>query len=1097
MTDQPPPKRVRRRIALLAALGIGLIVVALAVTYAARIPIAMWVAADVLADTPFENATFHLVVLNDERLVLEDLEADYPFHVRAARVVVTYEPLAALDGSIESVTVSGLQATLTPDQLTDLQASDGSSGEPPVAIGRLGVEDGRVSLMLGERQIDLTLNGEFASFNPLAGMFDVAVADPEFRLNGPVTIGSGSGQTGPTVTWRIDGGDVQRDELSMVEVTGQVLVEGPRGDGTGLIIDVSLAAPRAVFRPYDTGPFSLDLEAAVSLGDTPAIDSATATMELGAASGPFHARLTANVRDMTDVTTTARIEIGRDLTIATGPDITFTAPASLSTQATATLPDAWLGNVEDLTDLALTLLTSFSATFQSDGIAIVGYGNVASASGDITLTPRESETTIVIGPDTVATELLVDPDALSAWDVPEDLATVLSVPIDIAIDSGDQPLTLRDLAEGGHMIEGEAGLSLTQTDRSATLRLEGKAQLAPDATLETALVRDAALSVVASSLGDIEGLLLIGSGRAEFSDQTWHAELEIDGTAESAVIDTARIENLALTLPLDATWNGEIVDLTAQPVVLASASAVHVGDARSGPVELDLPMRLTGTPDKFSLYLDDNGWIDLAGLTHPHFVIDQPLSVRLEQMGLPVLTVEFDDDGYPVWDTRLKVTPPSATVTVLGDDGLPAAVVTGTLPKISVHANQLIASYLTATMESSGGSLTWVDQDIMATGLKSLITYNTGLSPWPQLHLEIDAIQDLAAPKRFADFSTDIRIAPVWPQGDDVRLSLNVHAPDRRYALNVEASYQPTKDLATALVRLPPLTFEPGGYQPSDLSPILVSSTKDVSGSIGITGDVTWQSGVWSSDLDVALREISATTYGVRIERLNSLINIDGVMPPSTPPGQLVAIGGIDAGLPLRDALISLSLSGDGTLNLESAEMKFAGGEVTADPLVWHLESDPEPLNLHVTGVDVGALFALAELDDLTATGTLDGTIPVRVVGDDVLIEGAHLASREPGQLRYLPDGAPTGLGADDASIDLVLAALSNFHYDRLDVDLSRAAGGETEVGLHIAGSNPDLYDGYPIELNVNLTGELDRIVRDSLAGYRIPDEIKERLSGF
>ncbi len=1096
MTEQPQFKRPRRRLVWKVAAALGLVLVLLAVIYATRIPIAAWVADEVLADTPFENATFRLVVLDEDRLVLEDLEADYPFSARAKSVTVSYEPLAVLNGIVESVAVSGLDAKLTPDQITDFTATDAQAGEPPVTIGRLTIEDSRVSVVVGERQIDLTLDGEIASLDPVAGMLDVTVTDDDFRLEGPITIASDD-DAGQTVTWRIDDGGIQRDELTFPALSGAVLMEGPVGESSNLVVDLSLEAPHATFAPYETGPFNLALAATLGLGDVMTVKDATAVVALGTATDAIHARVTADLHDAMTLTTKAEIEIGRDLTVTFGPDATFRAPASLDAHATATLPDDWLTNVAGLPDLALTLLTSMAATFESAGIDIVGYARMGPAAADVSLMPGGGETALMIGEGTRISDLVIDPGFLSSWELPAELQDVLGEPMDVALSTGDQPLMLRDRESGGHVVDGALGLSLTQATRSLSLQVDGKADLSASSGLEAALVRDSTFSVTAASMGDVDGLTLSGHGQAEFRDKVLHAELEIDGAADQIMIGSASIDGATLTLPLDATWDGSMFTFSAMPVVLASASAARFDDIRSGPVELDLPLRLTGTMESFSLFLDDDGWIDLSGLTHPRFVIDQPASIKLEQMGLALLTVELDGDNFPVWDARLKVASPTATVTVLDDDGLPAATVSGTFPRISVSANQLIASYLTSTMETSGGSLTWVDQDISASGLKTLVTYNTGLSPWPQLQLEIATIEDLTVPKRFATMASDIRIAPVWPQGDDVRMSLNVHAPERRYALNVEASYQPEKALATALVRLPPLLFQPGGYQPADLSPMLASSATDVSGSIGITGDVTWQSGVWSSDLDFALREISATAYGVRIERLNSLINLNGVMPPSTPPGQLVAIGGIDAGLPLRDALISLSLNRDGSLHLESATMKFAGGEVTADPLIWHPQSDPEPLNLHVTGVDVGSLFALAELDDLTATGTLDGTIPVRVVGDDVLIEGAHLESREPGQLRYLPDGAPTGLGADDASIDLVMAALSNFQYDSLDVDLSRAAGGETEVGLHIAGSNPDLYDGYPIELNVNLTGELDRIVRDSLAGYRIPDEIKERLSGF
>jgi hypothetical protein len=539
------------------------------------------------------------------------------------------------------------------------------------------------------------------------------------------------------------------------------------------------------------------------------------------------------------------------------------------------------------------------------------------------------------------------------------------------------------------------------------------------------------------------------------------------------------------------------LDATLEPVALVSAKSGRFGDLTSGPVEIELPLRVAAMRTSLMVYLDDNGWIDLAGLEHPSFTVTEPVSLRINQSTLPLLAIELSDDGDMVWDARVQFAPPAVALAILDADGSPAAHISGTLPGGSIHATRLIENYLTATVETQDGSLRWDEQDIEVSGLRTLVTHNTGLSPWPQMRLDVAAIRDLASPARFAPLSADLRVTPVWPAGDDVRLSLNVHAPEKRYALNVEASYEEASNQAVALVRLPPLVFEPGVYQPKDLSPISAAYAKDVSGSVEVSGEITWRDGVFASDLDVAVRDLSATAFGTRMERMNTLIKFDNVMPLSTPPGQLVAIAGIDAGLPMRDALISLALDPDGIVVLESAEMKFAGGEVTSDRASWRIGSDPEPLLLQVTGVDVGALFALADMAELTASGTLDGTIPVRFADGDVIIEDASLASRVPGELHYLPDGTPAGLGSDEASLDLVLDALSNFHYERLEVDLDRAAGGETEIGLHIAGANPDLYDGYPIELNVSLTGALDQIVRDSLAGYRVPDEIRERLSGF
>jgi Dicarboxylate transport. len=61
-------------------------------------------------------------------------------------------------------------------------------------------------------------------------------------------------------------------------------------------------------------------------------------------------------------------------------------------------------------------------------------------------------------------------------------------------------------------------------------------------------------------------------------------------------------------------------------------------------------------------------------------------------------------------------------------------------------------------------------------------------------------------------------------------------------------------------------------------------------------------------------------------------------------------------------------------------------------------------------------------------------------------------------------------------------------------LELDRKFGGETLVALHIAGKNPDFYGGYPVEFNLNLTGKLDQILIQSLAGYRIPKTLEDSL---
>jgi hypothetical protein len=99
--------------------------------------------------------------------------------------------------------------------------------------------------------------------------------------------------------------------------------------------------------------------------------------------------------------------------------------------------------------------------------------------------------------------------------------------------------------------------------------------------------------------------------------------------------------------------------------------------------------------------------------------------------------------------------------------------------------------------------------------------------------------------------------------------------------------------------------------------------------------------------------------------------------------------------------------------------------------------------------------------------------------------------------LRYDADSAPSALRAGGEGVGLLLQALENFRYERLEITLDGSTDATMDIGLHPAGANPDLYDGHPIEFNLDLEGELGNILRQGVASYQIPDRIRERMQGF
>ena len=75
-----------------------------------------------------------------------------------------------------------------------------------------------------------------------------------------------------------------------------------------------------------------------------------------------------------------------------------------------------------------------------------------------------------------------------------------------------------------------------------------------------------------------------------------------------------------------------------------------------------------------------------------------------------------------------------------------------------------------------------------------------------------------------------------------------------------------------------------------------------------------------------------------------------------------------------------------------------------------------------------------------------------------------------------------------------MMKALENFQYETLRADINLSTNAESAVRVHLLGSNPDVYEGRPIEFNLNLTGGLGQILQQGLRGYQFLNDMLDRL---
>ncbi|MEE8339703.1 MAG: YdbH domain-containing protein [Xanthomonadales bacterium] len=172
------------------------------------------------------------------------------------------------------------------------------------------------------------------------------------------------------------------------------------------------------------------------------------------------------------------------------------------------------------------------------------------------------------------------------------------------------------------------------------------------------------------------------------------------------------------------------------------------------------------------------------------------------------------------------------------------------------------------------------------------------------------------------------------------------------------------------------------------------------------------------------------------------------------------------AGLNLLQTRVSIGLMTPDTFELDDLQAEFFGGQLSVD----QLRFSPEGLSdtqIKMTDIDLEQVLEYIDVGGLTGTGRLAISLPTGSQGSSFYVRNGVFRANGPGILSYA--GAISAAPVENIG----LFALENFHYSELDGTIDYHPDGSYRLMIHLAGSNPDLYDGYPIALTLNIGGML------------------------
>lgn len=224
------------------------------------------------------------------------------------------------------------------------------------------------------------------------------------------------------------------------------------------------------------------------------------------------------------------------------------------------------------------------------------------------------------------------------------------------------------------------------------------------------------------------------------------------------------------------------------------------------------------------------------------------------------------------------------------------------------------------------------------------------------------------------------------------------------------------------------------------------------------------------------------------MENLDTDLFFPSLFPPKTEKSQKIEIDAVKSVVDLLNPRLKFSLSPK-EAQLQEVTAGFLGGTLSIKDARFPFGADRQTAVLMMKQLALAEFFKLSGVDGLTGTGRLSGEIPFTFVNDDVEIDNAVLASEESGVLRFNSQAAKDMLGSAGEQMALVLDVLANFHYKSLSLKINRKLGQNAVLTMGLEGHNPDVKDGYPFKLNINLETNLDKILATVREGYRLSSQ--------
>lgn len=333
-------------------------------------------------------------------------------------------------------------------------------------------------------------------------------------------------------------------------------------------------------------------------------------------------------------------------------------------------------------------------------------------------------------------------------------------------------------------------------------------------------------------------------------------------------------------------------------------------------------------------------------------------------------------------------------------------------------------------------------------------------------------------------------------RGEVIKFSGALKAASEKATLAIEGSHDLGSGTGDARFQLGPVVFAPGVVQPQDFAPPLYRLLLETIGQVSSSARVAWgPEGMRSQTGEATLSIDKLRTGEATVELAEAKIALSNLFPPRTAGPQRIRIGRLDVGVPLTHGILLLDVKSPKQVDVDIERFELFGGLISSQKLSIDPTAQEFDAVLKVTDIDLASILAFAEFGELSATGTLEGVIPISYRNGELTVhDGLLRTGAKGGVLKYKPRALDKALEDANEGTGLAVKALSNFAYDEISIRINEIEAEELRLDIKISGKSVELYGGLPFEFNIKVEGPIRQIIQENLAPPQLPPDVQDLI---